>query len=341
MTKYLDYHEKIKNEIETVMDDVFEDFKKNALRHGEVDDYIRAFKDVNEGGKRIRGLMIVLGYEMAGGSERKTALKIAAMYEMLQTAILSHDDIIDRSVLRRGKKSLYQELGGEHFGLSQALILGDLGIFWAFSYLAKLNVNEEIKIKLISELGEVMSGTCVGQLQDVHLGIESMPTEELVLSMIYNKTSLYTFIGPLVLGRILAGRFEKDEQILKFAGDLGMAFQIHDDLIGVFSDELESGKTSKSDIKEGKRTLIYLNALKASSSDEKKLLLKYGKSDASAEDIENIKNIFIKTGAKKKVSEKRDMYLSYAEEVVPSVTEDISFRQILLSMISNLKNRTK
>lgn len=179
---------------------------------------IDQFISACQGGKKIRGVMVLLGYEIArrkGQGERGEVYKAAAAVEIFQTAILAHDDIIDQSPTRRGKPSLYKSTGKD-----EALILADMGFF-----LANTLISDP---KALNFFNKVMVKTCLGQLLDIQelKGIDRIKMYEL-------KTAWYTFIGPLSLGAILAGADEEKMlgQLGLFGKNLGIAYQIKDDIL--------------------------------------------------------------------------------------------------------------
>src|SRR5258708_9931267 len=97
----------------------------------DIEPLVRLFAQSCEGGKRLRGSLVIIGYELVGSSYTAEILKPALAFEIFQTAILAHDDVIDKSDQRRGKQTIFKALGGDHYGLSQAICLGDIGFFLA------------------------------------------------------------------------------------------------------------------------------------------------------------------------------------------------------------------
>lgn len=175
----------------------------------------RTFIKSCQGGKRIRAALIKLGFEIAGGKSKEITT-IGAAYEILHTAVLAHDDIIDQDTLRREKPSLYQALGGNHYGVSQAISLADFGFFLSFKIFANT--------KAASIFSEIMLDTAFGQMLDV-LGDHS-------LAMMKLKTARYTIAGPFMIGAVLGGADQKLIRALEHFGEnLGIAYQIRDDIL--------------------------------------------------------------------------------------------------------------
>jgi len=189
-----------------------------------VDKFIKA----NEGGKRIRGKLVMLGYEIAVAEDgrRKTEdiLKVAAAYEIFHTAILVHDDIIDQDLIRRGQPSLYQALGGNHQGTSLAICLADAGFFLAVKIIAESNFPQKRKNEALKYFSGIILDTAMGQMLDIEKGD--------YLTVAKYKTAEYSVSGPLILGAILDGaKLDQLGKLDQFGEYLGIAFQIQDDIL--------------------------------------------------------------------------------------------------------------
>lgn len=189
----------------------------------------KAFIKACDGGKRIRGALVKLGYELAG-KQSQEIIKVAAAYEIFHASILAHDDIIDQSEIRRGNPSLYKKLG-----IPKAITLGDLGFFLAIRAISQSNFPEKFKNQALKLFSKTVLDTAIGQLLDIEKG-DPIITAKL-------KTARYTISGPLQLGAILAGvQGELIRQLGKFGESLGIAFQIRDDILDGESYRLEKAK---------------------------------------------------------------------------------------------------
>ena len=191
----------------------------------------KAFIKSCQGGKRIRGTLVKLGYDLGRG-QSKEILKIGAAYEIFHSAILAHDDIIDQSEIRRGNPSLYKKLG-----ISQAITLGDLGFFLAVRVISQSNFPAEYKNQATRLFAKTIVDTAVGQLLDIEKG-DPIITAKL-------KTAHYTISGPLQLGAILGGWDPTSPRlrgVKEFGENLGIAFQIKDDILDGQSNRLEEAK---------------------------------------------------------------------------------------------------
>lgn len=182
------------------------------------------FIDSCRGGKRIRGILVVLGYQINSKLAGKEIFKIAAAYEIFHSAILAHDDIIDKSLIRRGQPSLFQALGADHRGTSLAICLADAGFFLATKIISEANFPQKEKNEVLKYFSGIMLDTAMGQILDIDKGDN--------LTIAKYKTAKYTVSGPLVLGAILAGaKLGQLDNLDKFGQALGIAFQVQDDIL--------------------------------------------------------------------------------------------------------------
>lgn len=247
----------IEEELEKILSEFLSDAKKTNTK---LIPFALALLSSCKGGKRIRGVLVKLGYEITSANWKvqsgkldreldREIIKVGAAYEILHTAILIHDDIIDRSALRRGQTSLYKALGGGHYGISQAISLGDIGLYLPIKIIASSSFSNEHKIKALKHLSEVIINTGWGEILDVELPHQNLPSEEDIALLQNLKTAQYTISGPLILGAILAGaksdlagvRKNLIKLLREFGEAAGIAFQIQDDILdGEALDETKS-----------------------------------------------------------------------------------------------------
>lgn len=303
----------------------------------------QAFIDSCDGGKRLRGALVKLGYELAHGSTDPEILKPASAFEIFQTAILIHDDIIDQSPTRRCKPTLYKALGGDHYGISQSISLGDIGFFLAEKLITGSDFPDDRKNKALAFFIKMMLDTALGEVLDVELPHQKSITEEDILTVFRLKTARYTIVGPLCLGAILGGA---DEELLfrlgEFGESLGIAFQIQDDILGVFGDEKVIGKSVASDIEEGKSTLLYLYALKHGDSQQREVLEKYyGRGKIGEKEHEQIKEVFKSTGALDSSCSLGLKYVVQAKKIIREMAIKPEPKKLLLELADFLVNREK
>lgn len=331
--------------IDQFLDQYLKKWTKDLQKtHPHLTQLAKSFIQANEGGKRLRGSLVILGYQLTGSDSTPEILKPAAALELFHTGILAHDDIIDQSPLRRGKPTLYQALGGDHHGISQTICLGDEGMFLAFKLIAEANFSAEKKVKAINIFANTALRTADGEMLDVEIPHQKTKfTEEDVLTIHKLKTAQYTISGPLSIGAVLGGVEEsKLAAISKFGENLGIAFQIQDDILGVFGSEEELGKSVTSDIEEGKVTLHLVYALKRASRSQKSILNNfYGKGKISQSEAERVREVFLQTGALDLSKEKVVFYTKKAQGQISRITDDPDQQRLLSSLAESLIDRRK
>lgn len=304
---------KFKNQI----DPEIEIFFKNIIAESKKNKFITtdALKQVERiimsGGKRLRPALMYWGYVGVGGKNKKELLKTSVSVELIHMFLLIHDDIIDNDKTRHGVKTIhtqYKRIGdivsknkrdSKHFGNSVAIVVGDIIGALGNQVLFESKFPPESVIWVLSRLQSIIAMVAVGEAQDVFIEHRRIATEKEVLEMYKNKTAKYTIEGPLHLGAILGGADEKVlKKITKFAVPVGIAFQIQDDILGIFGNEKKIGKPVGSDIREGKQTILVVKALENADKRQKKILSNLvGKKDISKDEIEKFRNIIKETGS--------------------------------------------
>ncbi len=257
--------------------------------------YNSAMHIVSAGGKRLRPYLVLKSCELVGG-DPDSALPFAAAMEALHNFTLIHDDIMDNDELRRGVPTVHKL-----WGVPIAIVSGDLLFAKAYQAMLKPAIDGDLGCKRVIEcikrVTEATITICEGQTMDISYSDVRDTSEDDYLSMVGGKTaSLFKAcaeVGAIVGG----GSTEEVAKVGSFAYDAAIAFQIVDDVLGVTSDEEILGKPVGSDIREGKKTLIVIHALKHASTEEKEVIEKVlGFKDASTSDIEAAKNALRSTG---------------------------------------------
>ena len=262
-------------------------------------------------GKRIRPLLLILSYMGYSGKNKKISTSLynaSTCMEMLHNFMLIHDDIIDRSNLRRGKPTLHKLLGKtnrtnhrEKLGYDLGIIAGD--IVYALAIDAFLSIKESPKRKerALKYFIQTAAFTAMGEFIDTVYGVEQLNkiTEHDVFLNYTLKTARYTFDCPLVVGAILAGADEQDIKRLSDLGNLiGQAFQIQDDIIGIFGSQKNIGKSILSDLAESKKTLLVCHAYRRLSGKKQKAFVRhFNKPEKTYADLVAVRKIFIHTGS--------------------------------------------
>ncbi len=256
---------------------------------------------VLRGGKRLRGALVLLGCEAAGGREPE-ALPASLGCELLHAYLLIHDDFMDRDELRRGGPTLHTSLGrahGEHLGASLALLLGSICQAWAHELLLSSPVPPERSLAALQLFEAAIEQVTVGQMLDLAAAkVGELPVSA-VLEIERRKTGGYTFELPLRLGALLGGATAAlDDALSRYARPLGVAFQIADDLLGTFGAPEVTGKPNGSDLREGKRTLLISAALEAATpADASALREGLGNADLTDHQADALRAILRRTGA--------------------------------------------
>ena len=229
--------------------------------HPDMDRYLYGplMKYSKNGGKRHRPLIALAGCLVVGGDMNK-AISSAAAIEHFHTAALIHDDIADEAELRRGEPCLHLSEG-----LGLALNMGDLGLSLVNgTVINDPALDDAVKVRVVTELIEMTRRTIEGQAMDIGWARDARYdiTPEDYLIMATHKTAHYSGAVPLAIGAIVGGGTEAQiEGLRNFGLDTGLAFQIQDDLLNLIGEEESTKKDFRSDITEGKRTLIVVHAL--------------------------------------------------------------------------------
>lgn len=265
---------------------------------------------LDAGGKRIRGVLTLVGYEMMGGTDKAMIIEAARALEMMHAYILVIDDIQDKAELRRGIPVAHRAAAiahdklrlrgdADHFGVSMALNGALIGSHAANVILANLSVDESLRIKALSIMNHTMMVTAQGQTNDILNEVTTEPvTEQKIDNVMLWKTAHYTILNPIHVGMVLAGApCEDTNAITQYALNVGKAFQLTDDLLIMSSDEA-AGKAVSDDIREGKQTMLTAHVFKHGSDTDKKFLQSLlGNENNSQSDIDACRELFIKTGA--------------------------------------------
>lgn len=283
--------------------------------------YLRDF--VLNGGKRIRPLNVWAGFIAAQGPSNspeklEAVLDAAASLEFIQACALIHDDIIDASDTRRGAPTVHRavekshaesNLEGEsaHFGESVAILAGDMALVWAEDMLQDSGLSAESLLRARDAWRGMRTEVIGGQLLDIYLEASASESIELANSVNRFKTAAYTIERPLHLGALLAGgSAELIAALRSYGHDIGIAFQLRDDLLGVFGDPAITGKPAGDDIREGKRTVLLSLALERAdaSAPEAAARIRAGIGKVSQpSEIAEIAELIRETGAEEAVEE--------------------------------------
>ena len=266
------------------------------------------------GGKRIRAAFTYYGYRASGGEDGENILFASAAIEILHNFFLINDDIVDKSDFRRGlptlhtrykqiyeKKGLISSLNNGQIDLpsAMAIITGNICCALAYETLVESGFQADRILQVLELMYDIIKFTAVGQLLDIVKSTSRKATEEEVLRIHYLKTAKYSVEGPLCVGAILKGTTPGVlDSLSRYAIPVGMAFQIHDDILGIFGTEEQLGKSIASDTKEGKQTLLTVKAFENASPSQRERLESFiGNPDITKAELEEVKSIIEETGA--------------------------------------------
>lgn len=304
------------------------------------------------GGKRLRPAFMLAGYEAAGGDDRERLIDTSLAIELVHMFLLIHDDIIDRDSLRHGVATLHEryadwgrnKLGlkdATHFGNSIALIVGDMLFSLGNDILFHSGFSHERVFAALSKTQKIVSHTSVGEAKDIYLEYRKQASSEEVLKMYEQKTARYTFEGPLHLGALLAGGSPTLLQALSaYALPLGIAFQIQDDILGVFGDEERIGKPIGSDIKEGKMTLLVTKMYEQHSEYQAELKAILARGEAlTAPDVERFRVLMRESGVLGEVQELARTSIHRAKAALETIPLPDSTRSFLLGVADYMLSR--
>lgn len=317
-------------------------------------DAINKFINMNGDGKFLRGCLIDLGYKLTKNDDYAKTLSLA--YETFETSILIHDDIIDNAHLRRNKETIHEtykdefkkyNVENDNTNTSLALCIGDLGFFYTNEMITKKYKNDKNLAKLLSYYNNIVIKTIKGEIIDVALPFiekndkEHTLHEEDIMEIYRLKTSWYTVVGPFVLGMILGNSKAKDiETFEKVLEPLGIAFQIKDDILGIYSSKEILGKSVYSDIEEFKQTILY-SYIKINRNDLLDELLKYYGKSITEEESKKVQELFENSGALEYATNKMNEMFNEVYTNIKLMDIKEYTKNILLGLILFLRLREK
>ena len=258
-------------EVETELQRFFAAARLRASDYGQ--HYVAlwdALEHASSGGKRVRPALVLAAYSGLGGKDMSLAVPLAVSFELLHTAFVIHDDVIDRDLHRRGVANVagrFTERALAHgaddtqtgaWATTAAILAGDLALSEAHRALALLPLDREQRGRLLDLLDRAVFVSAAGELADVTNTVSKHPLSvEDVTSTLEQKTAVYSFEAPLMAGAVLAEASAEAIDVLgRFGRLVGVAFQLTDDILGVFGDPGRTGKSVLTDLREGKQTAL-------------------------------------------------------------------------------------
>ncbi|MCU1595567.1 MAG: Polyprenyl synthetase [Frankiales bacterium] len=280
---------------------------------GELAPMSDALEELLSGGKRLRPGFCFWGHLGAGGEDSEALVVAAAALELFQACAIIHDDVMDGSDTRRGKPAVHTRFAALHgasswngsanaFGAGAAILLGDLCLAWSDEMLMSSGLANPAALAVFATMRAELMG---GQYLDLLEQVRGDGTVESALRVARFKSAKYTIVEPLHLGAALAGAsVEVLASYTAFGMPLGEAFQLRDDVLGVFGDPSVTGKPAGDDLREGKRTVMVALALeKATASQEQVVRDLLGHPGLDATGVTALQAVLLETGAVDRVEE--------------------------------------
>ncbi len=357
---YLFYKEEVKK-IEKEMVKWNKTFIKNS-DNVLVKDALNHMVYMNSNGKYLRALLICLGYSIASKKNSNYYLPLASAYETFQTSILIHDDIIDNADLRRGKTTIHKkyeekfdkyDLKDKDFvekkkniSKSIGICVGDIGFYLANNIIVESYMNDKNLGRVLKYYNDIVINTGKGELIDVILPFneeynsKNKCLEKDIMEIYDLKTSWYTIVGPCSLGMLLGGSSDRVvSSLVKVLEPLGTAFQIKDDILGIFGETKNLGKSTTSDISEYKQTLLYSYVVNNTKYKEE-LRKYYGKNSLTEKDVKRVKEIFSESGAREYATMTMNkLFTKTREGILKNHNIPSNYKEILLGLVTFLEIR--
>lgn len=300
------------------------------------------------GGKRIRPYLTVIGY----GDYDEKIVPVATAQELLHIAMLMHDDIIDQDTMRHNQlniNGIYEEtykpyVGLElstHYANSTAILAGDALISEAYKLICYAPFDETTIQRLTERLGESIFEVIGGELLDVEASILNDEVFD-PITMYRYKTAGYSFVGPLVTGAICRKASEEEITILiNYGINAGIAFQIQDDLLGIFGDEKQTGKLAYCDLREAKQTIIIVEHKNKMNDIQAERFGRYfGNLTASEDELSLLKDDIRISGAEKEAQVMIDRYFAQASDELNKLSDGVQ-KQKLKEFLGMLMGRRR
>lgn len=292
---------------------------------------------LSQDGKRIRPKLVGLGAELYGIKPDEVR-HVAAAFEMLHNFTLIHDDIMDQAPLRRGLPTVYKK-----WNSNIAILSGDALAIMALQELLKAPCDDATKIRISDLFARTSLEICEGQQYDLDFETMEHVSIDDYIKMIRLKTAVM-LAGCLQSGAIFAKASDADQQALyDFGINIGIAFQLKDDILDLYSDTQVFGKIKGGDIKENKKTYLYLTALQDADEKQRESLLRYFSSTEFNFEIklQAVKNIYEDLQVKEKTEKAIDQYVKSALDCLQTVSVAEEKKQQLRDLANALVKRDK
>ncbi|MGY1835470.1 polyprenyl synthetase family protein [Blastococcus sp. SYSU DS0510] len=290
---------------------------------------------VAAGGKKLRPSFAYWGWRGArgqgpgAGEDEDAVLRAVAALEFVHASALVHDDVMDAAGTRRGRPTTHVGFADRHtthgftgdqelFGVGAAILVGDLALVWSDELLRCSGISEAALGRARAVWDTMRTEVTAGQYLDLLRAAGGLPGPDGALTVARYKSAGYTVQRPLQLGVAIAGAGPATVEACSAIGlPLGEAFQLRDDLLGVFGDPEVTGKSADDDLREGKQTLLVALAAEAADDAGRRLLGDLlGNPDAGHEEFETLRELLVTTGARDRVEERIALSTARAREAI-------------------------
>ncbi|GAB3657607.1 polyprenyl synthetase family protein [Nocardioides korecus] len=311
------------------------------------------------GGKRLRAAFCWWGHQAVepvaggpGGGDEAALLRACAALELLHASALVHDDLMDASDVRRGRPSTHRAFeqlhreqgwtaGSEQYGASAAILLGDLLLSWSDEMLRTCGLPAERVLAALGYFDLTRTEVVAGQFLDVSVQARGTADVETAMTVLRYKSAKYSIERPLHIGAALGGATpEVVDQLTRFGLPLGEAFQLRDDLLGVFGDPEVTGKPAGDDLVEGKRTVLVALALDALPPAQARLLDSSLGQPLDAVRVAQLRDLIDSSGAREQVETVIDHLTGTALTALDRASVHDDAREALVALADQATRRT-
>lgn len=345
---------RLRGRVDAALDAAIDDaLPRIEARHASMAPLTAELRAFMAGGKRIRPALLLLGFEAAGGRRLGAVEGPALALELLHTCALLHDDVIDQAPTRRGRPSVHTAFAARHrserwagdpeaYGRAVAILLGDLAFVEADALFLSGHVPDQVLLDAFRRFTVLREEVMIGQALDLHAATARTTDRGLALQIATLKSGRYSVARPLELGAILAGA---DAELLAglhaFGDPLGRAFQLADDLLGVFGDTATTGKSASSDLAEGKRTLLIAEAAaRLGAVDRRRLEEALGDPELDADTEQRLRTLLEDAGARAATEREIARSVASARAALAGLELPATARASLEAVADYLGNRT-